>query len=226
MSNGTRLRDTPVGRSIYNNTPLVNVIMTPMVDLHQPVRSTFIDMANINQPDFQEFVSWKTAEIAPYTPALTEIRKEVEDAWKTIKARDLARDEAEKLAEKLRKAGDDPWKSTLTTEQQTLLISPVPFTWMTPPRQMFEAPEITFVNGLDAVGESFMQQVFKSSAGQFVVAPTKGKRPITSYALSRPLRASTNCGRTSKSAEVGHASWPSPNAATYSPSGIRTLNVR
>ncbi len=58
-------------------------------------------------------------------------------------------------------------RAFLDTQQQTLLINPVPFTWMTPPREMFAPAQITFVQGLDSVGNDFMQKVISTPAGQF-----------------------------------------------------------
>jgi hypothetical protein len=131
-------------------------------------------MDNATEPDFQEFVSWKTEDEPAYTPALADIREEVIEAWKMQRARVLAKEEADKLADKLKKAGDEPWKSVLDAQQQTLVVSPPPFTWMSAPQQMFSAPQITFVQGLDAVGNEFMQRVFTAQAGQIVVAPNQG----------------------------------------------------
>ncbi|MCC6512307.1 MAG: hypothetical protein IT423_24630, partial [Pirellulaceae bacterium] len=189
VSDGFRMASSPIGRSMIGNNSLVNSIMTPNVELFQPVRSMFIDMGNATEPDFQEFVSWKTEDVQAYTPALTDVRDEVIDAWKTQKARELAREEAEKLADKLRKVTEEPWKSVLDTQQQTLLINPAPFTWMSPPREMFAPAQITFVQGLDSVGSEFMQRVFNAPAGQVVVAPNQG---LTTYYLVRLLELTPN----------------------------------
>ncbi|MGN6135028.1 MAG: hypothetical protein ACTHOU_11050, partial [Aureliella sp.] len=174
MSDSSRIGSTPIGRSMIGNQALVNSVMTPAVELFRPVRSMFIDMDNATEPDFQEFVSWKTEDEPAYTPALADIREEVIEAWKMQRARVLAKEEADKLADKLKKAGDEPWKSVLDAQQQTLVVSPPPFTWMSAPQQMFSAPQITFVQGLDAVGNEFMQRVFTAQAGQIVVAPNQG----------------------------------------------------
>jgi hypothetical protein len=174
MSDGLRLASTPIGRSMVGNQALANTVMTPSVELYRPVRSMFIDMENSTEPDFQEFLSWKVDQVAAYVPALTDIRDEVIETWKMQRARELAKEEAQKLADKLKGAGDEPWKTVLDASQQTLLVSPPPFTWMSPPREMFAPAQITFVQGLDTVGQEFMQRVFSASPGQAVVAPNQG----------------------------------------------------
>ncbi len=174
MSDGFRLATTPVGRSMIGNDSLVNSIMNPGVELFRPVRSMFIDMGNATEPDFQEFISWKVKDQPAYTPELTEVRDEVIDAWKTGQARKLATDEADKLLEKLRKGGENAWKSVLDTDKQNLMLFPTPFTWMSPPREMFAPAQISFVQGLDSVGNEFMQKVFTTPVGQFGVAPNAG----------------------------------------------------
>ncbi len=97
----------------------------------------FIDMGNATEPDFQEFVSWKTKDQAAYTPDLSQVREEVIDTWNNRQARKLANEYADSLADKLRKGGEEAWKTVLDSQQQTLLINPIPFTWMSPPREMF-----------------------------------------------------------------------------------------
>lgn len=199
MSDGMRLASTPIGRSMIGNQSLANSIMTPAVELFRPVRSMFIDMENVSEPDFQEFVSWKTQEVAAYTPALTDIREEVIEAWKTQRARVLAKEESEKLADKLKKAGDEPWKATLDAQQQTLVISPPPFTWMSAPREMFAPAQISFVQGLDTVGAEFMQRVFSTQAGQVVVAPNQG---LTTYYVTRVVELSPTLDQLQQNFEV------------------------
>lgn len=184
MSDGFRLATTPIGRSMIGNQSLVNSIMNPNVEIYRPVRSMFIDMGNATEPDFQEFISWKTKDQPAYTPDLSSIREEVDAAWKARQARKLASDHAESLADKLRKSGDEAWKSVLTTEQQSLMIPPPPFTWMSPPREMFAQAQITFVQGLDSVGNDFMQRVFNTPVGQYTVAPDAG---LNTYYVVRVL---------------------------------------
>ncbi len=184
MSDGFRLATTPVGRSMIGNQSLVNSIMNPSIEVFRPVRSMFIDMGNATEPDFQEFVSWKIKDQAAYTPEMSQVREEILDTWRSRQARKLASDHAESLAEKLRKGGEEAWKTVLDTQQQTLLITPTPFTWMSPPREMFAPAQITFVQGLDSVGNDFMQRVFNTPVGQFAVAPNAG---VNTYYVVRVL---------------------------------------
>ncbi len=172
LNDGFRLANTQIGRSRIENRELVNVVMNPNVGLFMPVQSMLFEMSG-TQPEFLNFVSWKIKETAAYTPSLTDIRDEVVEVWKTQRARNLAREDAEKLVEKLKKAGDEPWKSVLDAQQQTLLLNPIPFTWMTATNDMSGGPQLTFVQGLDSVGQEFMQRVFATPVGQFTVAPNE-----------------------------------------------------
>lgn len=184
MSDGFRLASSPVGRSMIGNQSLVNSIMNPNVEIYRPVRSMFIDMGNATEPDFQEFVSWKIKDQPAYTPDISQVRDEIIDTWRGRQARKLASDAADALSEKLRKAGQEPWKTVLDTQQQALLLSPAPFTWMSPPREMFAPAQITFVQGLDSVGNEFMQRVFATPVGQTAVAPNAG---MNTYYVVRVL---------------------------------------
>ncbi len=178
MSDGFRLAGTPVGRSLVGGQmggqqSLANVIMNPGIELYRPVRSMYFDMEGMS-PDIQDFIAWKFEDQQAYTPELNDIRDEVIEAWKTIKARDLARAEADKLADKLKKATDEGWKGALDAQQETLVVKPTPFSWMSGPTDMFAPPQVTFVQGLDSVGNQFMSQVFDTAAKQFTVAPNQG----------------------------------------------------
>ncbi len=87
MSDGFRLASSTIGRSMIGNQSLVNTIMNPNVEIFRPVRSMFIDMGNATEPDFQEFVSWKTKDQAAYTPnCLNYVKK----SWPHGKAARLA----------------------------------------------------------------------------------------------------------------------------------------
>lgn len=175
MTDGFRLASSPVGRSMTSQqVSLANWIMYPGFELFQPIRTSSIDMSG-TEPDFVEFASWKTEDEQAYTPPLTDIRDEVVEAFKTLKARTLARENAEALIAKLKKAGDENWKAVLDAQQQTLVVNPPPFTWMTPPREMTSPAEITFVQGLDSVGQEFMQHVFSTPVGQYTVAANQGQ---------------------------------------------------
>ncbi|MGN6543446.1 MAG: hypothetical protein ACTHK7_00230, partial [Aureliella sp.] len=199
MIDGFRLASTPIGRSMIGNQALANTVMTPEVELFTPVRSMFIEMENPTEPDFQEFVSWKIDAVPAYTPELNDIRDEVIEAWKTQRARVLAEEEARKLADKLKSAGDEPWKSVLDAQKQTLVVNPPPFTWMSPPREMFAAAQISFVQGLDTVGQDFMQRVFATRPGQVTVAPNQG---LNTYYVVRVLELTPTADQLRQNFEI------------------------
>lgn len=176
-----KLIQTQFGRSNVNmqnqgfgQEPVSNFALNPNFELFTPAQSFFFNQQAILEqatPDLRQYIFWKTDEKQAYVPALTEVREEVIEAWKTQKARLLAEAEAEKIAKKIAD-GAEPWKEALTVEQQTLLVSTDPFTWLS---SMSEAPDISTIPKLDVVGEDFMQKVFAAPVGKAVVAANRGQ---------------------------------------------------
>jgi hypothetical protein len=175
---GLQLAATPLGRSFLGQGNLANMVMWPEVPLYLPVQSIYL---NFDGTDFSnmepiEYASWKTEEQLAYTPEFAAIREEVDLAWRLQQARKLAQAAAEAKARDVAKAADatDPWAQTLDETERPLVVRPLPFTWLTPGDASGGAPRISFVEGLNTVGNEFMEKVFAARAGDYVVAPDEG----------------------------------------------------
>ncbi|WP_231753484.1 hypothetical protein [Rosistilla carotiformis] len=113
-----------------------------------------------SNPPGSAFVFWKTEQREPFTPEFEEIEAEVKDALRLIKARELAKTEAEALAKKLNNANAETIAAEIPEAKQTLVIGDVgPFTAM----QGFGLS----VPDLDRVGPDFMKAVFSTSEKAF-----------------------------------------------------------
>jgi len=120
-----------------------------------------------------EFLFWKTEEKAAYVPTLEQARDQVVLAWKTIRARELARKRAEELAGQARAAGK-PMSETFANQGELKVIETKPFSWLTvgsvPMDFSGGQPRISEVDGVDRPGQDFMETVFGLTPGQLGVA--------------------------------------------------------
>ncbi len=145
----------------------------------------------------QPFVQYAFEEIPPYQPALSQaedhyflfwtteqqeesvpdwddanVRQRVLEAWKLVQARDLARDRAETLAERVRESGET-LAEFFGDDSQQEVVQAGPFSWMTygdvPPMLAREPPRISEVEGVDFTGHVFMRDVFSLDEGELGV---------------------------------------------------------
>lgn len=191
MVDRSKLYTTEIGRSTMSlqeqgmgQIPMPNYGMNnPNYGLFTPAQSLYFDqMAMLEQrtPDFRQYIFWKIDEQQAYVPELAEVRAEVITAWKTQKARQLATDEAAKVAKKV-KGAEEPWKEALTVAQQSLVVTTEPFTWLS---GFGETPRISNVPSLDTVGQEFMQKVFAASTGAAGFAPNQGQNIYYVYRVA------------------------------------------
>jgi len=102
------------------------------------------------------------------------MREEVLLAWKMERARELAVQEAEQLAEKARQA-EKSLRATFADQPEIPVVSAGPFTWMTyenVPQQDRSStpPSYSKVPGVEWAGREFMQTVFGMNPGNVAVA--------------------------------------------------------
>lgn len=118
------------------------------------------------------YLFWKTSEEPAYVPPLDEIRKEVVQAWKLNKARELAKKRAEEYAEQARTQKKS--LAELFGAQPNLKVTePAPFSWLTlgnVPLQQGAEPRLSEVDGVDQAGPDFMRAVFGLPTGGVGVA--------------------------------------------------------
>lgn len=132
-----------------------------LLTLYSPTRSEYQDVK-----EKVDYLSWKTEELPAEEPKLDnpDVKLQVIRAWKTVKARDLAKKQAEEYAVRAVKEG-----KTLNEMQASDPTVPVPvevndFPWLKPGRNVDNRrspPEISTPSGLDHPGEAFMETIFE-----------------------------------------------------------------
>jgi hypothetical protein len=120
------------------------------------------------------YVYFRTAEEKPADITLADVRKEVVAFWKRQKAFELAKADAEKLAEKARGA----MSLRDVVADPARIIAPPPFSWMTTGSIGFGRPEYSRPAGIELAGRDFMQAVFAMQPGETGVAPNNAHRIV------------------------------------------------
>jgi hypothetical protein len=95
-------------------------------------------------------------------PPLDQIRSQVVQAWKLIKARDVARKRAEEYAAQSR-ALKKPLSELFGKQENLQIADTGPFTWLTlgnVPADPGAQPRLSDVSGVDRAGTAFMKTVF------------------------------------------------------------------
>ncbi len=122
-----------------------------------------------------QFIWWPVEESKPRTPKWEEegVRQTVLDAWKLVKARDIAKQAAEKLLAEARKSGK-PLKEVFAGRADVEVLDPPEFTWMTAgsvaPLLSAGRLEVSAVGGVEWPGNEFMRTTFDLSPGETAVA--------------------------------------------------------
>lgn len=120
------------------------------------------------------FLSWKIDEREGNIPEFKAVRDEVLQAWKLIKARDLALKKANEYAEMVRKA-KQPMKEVFAKEKELPVSEVGPFSWLTRPSVPFgsqQAPPSHYprIAGVENPGEDFMETTFRLQPGEVAAA--------------------------------------------------------
>lgn len=123
--------------------------------------------------DFQgnQYLVWKIEETESRIPSFDDpgMRERVLRTWKFVQARQLARAEAEKLAEQARQA-KKPLAEIFAGQNDLKVEQSDPFSWLVGPLPIVPwtqaRPQISRVKGVDRPGEEFMRTVFRLRAGE------------------------------------------------------------
>jgi hypothetical protein len=174
----------------FGETPLVDELTVGETELgkanfgnfFQPISFAQIamrgDQATLYQAEqIQEYVYWPVEFKESRTPPLDEVEDEVVRAWRLQKAFEIAMQEAEKIAQKVRKTAEGTPLAEAAGVKETEVIQPPAFSWMTQGSTPFGggAPFISEVAGVDAPGDDFMEAVFALQPGEVGVAPNEPK---------------------------------------------------
>jgi hypothetical protein len=120
------------------------------------------------------FLSWKIDEREGNVPEFKAVRNQVVDAWKRIKARDLAMRKAKEYAEMVRKARQ-PMKEVFAKEMNLPVSEAGPFSWLTRPSVPFGMQQMPpshhpQIPGVVTPGEEFMETTFGLQPGEVAAA--------------------------------------------------------
>lgn len=164
LASANELAGTDIGKSFmsvrgelpfqFRAAPFIEVAFGPRHSLYEAVTT--------NDTDGNAFLSWKVEQAEERVPKFEEVRAEVERTWRLIKARDLARKQAETYVAEAK--GAKKKLSEVFTDEKVKVITAGSFSWMT----MGSTPEagrdavvmLSEVPGIDHPGESFMETVF------------------------------------------------------------------
>lgn len=141
-----------------------------------PAQELFSPVRTADDADGKMYVSWKVGEEEAHTPDLEEVRSEVIMAIRMKEALEIAKREAEDIAKRASDEGDRPLEEFVPDEKKENVLTDLgPFKWMD---SFGFGATIGNVERLDAVGEEFMQSVFESKVGDYVVAGNNPGRVV------------------------------------------------
>ncbi len=115
------------------------------------------------------YLVWKTDGKDAYVPELSDVRDEVVRSWKMIKARELARKQAETLASEAKQADKSLREAFGDREDLTVATTPS-FSWLTRGAAGAldsQAPaRLSEVEGVQDAGPDFMREAFSLAVGE------------------------------------------------------------
>jgi hypothetical protein len=129
------------------------------------------------------YLFWKVEEKAEYVPQLSEIRQEVADAWKLLQARKLADEKAERLRREAAAASGSLAERLPQMAEQVFPTNE--FSWRSSFMPGSGVPQISSVEGVDAVSESFMETVFATNHNQIGVTHNAGQSVTYVFRVAR-----------------------------------------
>jgi hypothetical protein len=131
--------------------------------------------ARSSEPDMS-YIYYRTAEEKPKELTLEEARPLVIEFWKKQQAFDLAKAEAQKLADKAKAA---PALSEAVPDASKVVTTPL-FSWVTAGGMGMGMgqPELSRVPGIDLAGQEFMEGVFALEPSQAGIAPNQAHSKV------------------------------------------------
>ena len=170
------IQGTPIGSSfIMSNQSQQPLAFAALVGASDGIAMPFYPNISMGfTGGNRRFVSWKTEEIEPITPAADSIRDQIEDVWKKQQAFKLAEARAREIASKV---GTSTLKDSLSTEEEKkFILEPAPFTWFNPMFARMESRlQLSNIELLQPVDDSFMEAVFACGLNDTTVASDASK---------------------------------------------------
>jgi hypothetical protein len=152
-------------------------------------KAPLYDPLDFVDEDGRRYLAWRTEDLPSRTPPLSEIRAEVARAWKVAKARPLAKQDADALAEQARKkdgdlraaAGEHP----LITTKLASRMQPGPI--LTQFR--FGAPRPSEISEMPNAGDALREAMFDLRPKGVAVAPDQPREVYYVLAPDQRVRA-------------------------------------
>lgn len=122
--------------------------------------------------DGNRYLSWKTEDQPEFTPTFSAAKQGVEQAWRIVEARGLARARAEEIAAA---ANGKDLKSAAAAKAEGKegpeIVKAGPFTWLTQGTiPLGTPPTLSQPEGISMPGDEFMKAVFALAPGETAVA--------------------------------------------------------
>ncbi|MFM7035386.1 MAG: hypothetical protein ACKOYJ_09460 [Planctomycetia bacterium] len=115
------------------------------------------------------YLSWKVEDQPEFTPSFEAARPQVEQAWKIVQGRGIARKKAEAIAAET--AGKPSLKDAIAGREGVEVVTVGPFSWLTQGTvPQGTPPSLSDPPGLVMAGEDLMRAVFAIEPGQTTVA--------------------------------------------------------
>ncbi len=114
------------------------------------------------------YLSWRTEDQPEFVPSFDTARPVVEQAWKIVEGRALARKRAEEIAAKA--AGKESFEAAIAGDESLQAFKAGPFFWMAPQAAASGVAQVSQPAGLVMPGDEFMSTVFGLQSGATGVA--------------------------------------------------------
>ena len=133
---------------------------------------SYLPLLTKNYDGNHRYLAWMVEESPAVEAQMEDIRDEVERVWRIQKARQLARDEAQRLADQVTQSGQT-LRQFFSAEDSPEVSESDPFSWLTigsTPVARNVRLRLSEVAGVDGAGSNFMQAVFHLKTGEVGVA--------------------------------------------------------
>jgi hypothetical protein len=153
--------EMPDGRR--SMTPVVSQAFDPRIQKFKPNQSESF------APSI-DYLWWRVDYKEAYVPKFDDAKNEVLNAWKTIKARDLALTQAQQYADQVKKQQSELQEVFKFRPELHPSKDIGPFTWLSVPStalnpEMQAPPQLSKVDGVEKIGDEFMRTVFTMDVG-------------------------------------------------------------
>jgi hypothetical protein len=173
----------------YGSIPMVNVFQLqqtdpvtgePLYEISRAYDTNYVPFAqNVYSDDLRlyevrsirgqvldtEYLYWKTQEAAERVPELSEVRDQVVRSLKMKRALELAKHDAQQMADKLNQSHQRP-RDLLGNDPNRKVIDVDSVTWMTSMSVPYLPPQLSRIAGIEYPGDQFMRQVFSLAPGE------------------------------------------------------------